>query len=492
MTGIRNEIRFLLNDAPIAITDAGASRTLLDFLRLERRLTGTKEGCAEGDCGACTVLVGRLVDAAPVYETVNACIRFIGSLDGCHVVTVEHLKGRDGSLHPVQQALVDHHGSQCGFCTPGIVMSLYDLWTRNPAPGDDDIEQALQGNLCRCTGYAPILRAARAASAGSGAFRNRLAAERREVAARLEALADGNRVECGPEGDRIIVPADVDDLAEVLLAHPGATIVAGSTDVGLWVTKLMRGISPAVFIGNIAALQAIEVSDGLIRIGAGVSYSRFTEVIAARLPQMREFWLRIGGTQIRNMGTIGGNLANGSPIGDTPPPLIALGATIRLRRGAERRSLRLEDFFIDYGRQDRRPGEFVEGVDIPLPRADDRFAVYKISKRRDEDISTVSAGLRVRLDGAGTVTDAVIAFGGMAATPKRARRAEKALVGNAFSSAAIEAAVEALGGDFRPISDWRASAEYRMQVAGNLMRRFWLENGNGGTRETARLAGTVR
>ncbi|MEZ5812760.1 MAG: xanthine dehydrogenase small subunit [Rhizobiaceae bacterium] len=481
----RNEIRFLLNDEPVSVRSAGASDTLLDYLRLERRLRGTKEGCAEGDCGACTVLVGRLLGGELVYETVNACIRFVGSLDGCHVVTVEHLRGTDGALHPVQQAMVDHHGSQCGFCTPGFVMSLYGLWMGNPSPDDHAVEKALQGNLCRCTGYAPIVRAARAAGKIGLPGDDPLVREREAVTAKLKELADGNRVECGPDENRIIVPASADDLAAVLEEHPQATIVAGSTDVGLWVTKFMREISPAVFIGHLAELQEISVGDGTIAIGAGVTYTQAFDTISKHIPQLSGFWERIGGEQVRNMGTIGGNVANGSPIGDTPPPLIALGATVTLRRGGKRRTLPLEKFFIAYGKQDRETGDFVERIDVPLPGAGDRFAAYKISKRRDEDISSVCVAIRVRLSDDGTVSEAAICFGGMAATPKRAGNAEKALVGKALDDQSIADAVTALESDFQPISDMRASAEYRMLTAKNLLRRFVMEQ-NGAAGATIR------
>ncbi|MEX0346230.1 MAG: xanthine dehydrogenase small subunit [Rhizobiaceae bacterium] len=475
MAVVRNEIRFLLNDNVVSVGDAGASDTLLDYLRLDRLLRGTKEGCAEGDCGACTVLVGRLLDGELVYESVNACIRFMGSLDGCHVVTIENMRGADGGLHPVQQAMVDHHGSQCGFCTPGFVMSLYGLWMTNPNPDRPAIEKALQGNLCRCTGYAPIVRAAQAAGGLGSPKDDPLVAERAAVKAKLEELNDGSRVECGPADNRILVPGSTDDLADILAQHPDATIVAGSTDVGLWVTKFMREISPAVFIANLAELQDITVADGTISLGAGVTYTQAFETIAEHIPQLAGYWDRIAGEQVRNMGTIGGNVANGSPIGDTPPPLIALGATVTLRKGGERRTLPMEKFFIAYGKQDREPGDFVESIDIPLPDASDRFATYKISKRRDEDISSVAAGIRVRVGDDGKISEAVICYGGMAATPKRAENAENALVGRSLDEESIEAAMSALEQDFQPISDMRATAEYRMMTAKNLLRRFLLE-----------------
>ena len=471
---IRSSVRFLLNDELIELSAVEPDATLLDFLRLDRKMRGTKEGCAEGDCGACTVLAGRLLNGDLVYETVNSCIRFTASLDGCHVVTIEALAGKDGGLHPVQQAMADLHGSQCGFCTPGIVMSLYGLWLQSPDPSTGEIEKTLQGNLCRCTGYAPIIRAAKTASK-SDRMRDALVAERVEIRHKLAALADGQRVEIGSGNKGLVIPASVDDLAVVLSEQPDAVIVAGSTDVGLWVNKHMRDISPAVFIGNLPELQKISEEKDCLTIGAGVTYSQAYPFIAKNFPQMVELWDRIGGEQVRNMGTIGGNVANGSPIGDTPPALIALGATVVLRKGAARRRVLLENFFIAYGKQDREKGDFVESIEIPYLPENDRLAVYKVSKRFDEDITSVCGAFRISLDGAGNVARVCLAYGGMAATPKRARQVEAALAGKPWSEESVERAIVAFPEDFTPLSDMRASAGYRMRIAQNLLRRFWLE-----------------
>jgi xanthine dehydrogenase small subunit len=475
LTAIRNEIRFLLNDREERLAAVRSSDTLLDHLRLTRRLRGTKEGCAEGDCGACTVLVGRRSGEGLVYEPVNACIRLMGSLDLCHVVTVEHLAGSDGALHPVQQALVDLHGSQCGFCTPGIVMSLYGLWMRRPEPDRAAVEEALQGNLCRCTGYEPIVSAAMAAGRYGSPQADRLALERGRVLARLATMDDGARVEIVEGDDRLVVPASVDDLAEVLATLERPTVVAGSTDVGLWITKFMRDISPAVFISHLEELRQVRVAPEGVTIGAGVSYDEFQTVLDAEFPHLSDYWRRIGGWQVRAMGTVGGNIANGSPIGDTPPALIAMGATVTLRKGAERRTLPLEAFFLAYGKQDRAEAEFVEEIFVPRPPQGSWNAAYKITKRRDEDISAVACGIQVIVED-GIVRLARIAFGGMAATPKRAARAEAALVGQPWTAQTIAQAQAALAEDFTPIGDWRASAEYRATVARNLLRRFFLES----------------
>ncbi|MDX0719158.1 xanthine dehydrogenase small subunit [Sinorhizobium medicae] len=474
-TEIRNTIRFLLNDRSVELADVSPVQTLLDFLRIDRNLRGTKEGCAEGDCGACTVLVGRLHDGKLKYESVNACIRFVASLDGCHVVTVEALAQPNGPLHPVQQAMVDTHASQCGFCTPGFVMSLYGLWMANAKPSIQQIEKALQGNLCRCTGYAAIIRAAEAIASVGELGKDPLIMEREEITRQLKALRDGRRVEIGGEDECVVLPASLDDFAVVLEANPKATIVAGSTDVGLWVTKFMRDIAPVVHLSHLEELRRISIDASGLTLAAGVSYTEAYPAIVRHFPQLGELWDRIGGEQVRNMGTVGGNIANGSPIGDTPPALIALGASVTLRKGANRRTLPLEAFFLEYGKQDREPGEFVESVRIPFLDETHRFAVYKISKRFDEDISAVCGAFRVKLDGDGRVADVTIAFGGMAGTPKRARNVEAALKGAQWNDAAVEAGVAAFERDFAPLTDWRASSEYRMLVARNLLRRFHLE-----------------
>ncbi|KKB12244.1 FAD-binding molybdopterin dehydrogenase [Devosia geojensis] len=471
---LRDHTRFFLNDAYVELADVPARRTVLEWIRQDLALCGTKEGCAEGDCGACTVLVGRIDPAGDlVYRSVNACITFVASLDGAHLVTVEGISS-DAELHPVQQSMVDNHASQCGFCTPGIVMSLYADWLDNPMPSVADVERNLQGNLCRCTGYQPILRAAQSIADYGDAADERLNTGRAAMRDKLLALRDRDRVVTGTGASLAILPRGADDLAEVLLEMPEATIVSGATDIGVWVTKFLREPSVMVFLSHVDDLDGIIVEGDSLVIGARTSYSSAEAAITRHLPQLSELWSRIGGRQVRNAGTIGGNIANGSPIGDTPPPLIALGATLTLRRGGERRQVPLEDFFIDYGRQDRLPGEFIESVTVPLPQAGEHFAAYKVSKRLDEDISSVLGAFRLRLED-GLVSDIAIAYGGMAGTPKRARQMEAVLIAKPWTRATVDSAAQALPFDFSPLSDWRASSEYRMIAAQNLLVRFWAE-----------------
>ena len=486
---MRETLRFLLGDELREVRDVDPTLTVLDWLRLEERRTGTKEGCAEGDCGACTVVVGRLDGDALRYEAVNACIRFLPTLDGCQLLTVEHLKGPDGTLHPVQQAMVECHGSQCGFCTPGFVMSMLALYLNEDRPPPERIDDALAGNLCRCTGYAPIVAAAQRMYELGDRTTDRFAVAASQVAERLRGLQDEETVRVGHAGRRFYAPANEGQLADLLLVEPDATIVAGATDVGLWVTKFQRVLPSVVYTGRVAELRRLRETDTALEIGAGVTYTEAAEAIARLYPDFGELIRRIGAVQVRNVGTIGGNVANGSPIGDSPPALIAAGATLVLRRGIERRTMPLEDFFLAYGKQDRQPGEFVEKIVLPKPSPGSYFRAYKVSKRFDQDISAVCGAFLVEVEGS-RVTRARLAYGGMAATPKRASAAEAALVGQPWSEASVRRAMQALAQDFTPLTDWRASAEYRRTIAANLLLKLYVETTDGAS--PTRLVGDGR
>ena len=488
-------IRFFHRGDVVEVDNIAPTRTVLEWLREDARCTGTKEGCNEGDCGACTVVIGEIAgagDAAAVrglnLRSVNACIRLLPTLDGKALFSVEdlqaiqhaaqppvdgapHAQPGDG-LHPVQQAMVECHGSQCGFCTPGFVMSLWSIYEHHHARGSRPTRQQLadelSGNLCRCTGYRPIL------DAGERMFELPPAElDTAPVVAALEGMRGAAPLRLDAAGARFESPRTLDDLAAARLERPKATLLSGSTDIGLWVTKLFRDLPDLIYVGDVDAMKRIEVDAGAVRIGAGASLEDAWRVLARHWPSLLDVWLRFASVPIRNAGTMGGNVANGSPIGDCPPVLMALAASVELRRGSRVRSLPLADFYVDYMKNRLEPGEFVQALQVPLNAAA-QVRAYKMSKRFDCDISAVCAGLAIELDG-DQVRAARFAFGGMAATVRHAARAEAAVLGQAWSEETLQAAQRALAADFKPLTDMRASAAYRVQVSQNLLRRFWLE-----------------
>ena len=462
----RNSLQFQRRGRSVRIGEFSPRTTLLDWLRLQERSIGTKEGCAEGDCGACAVVVVRERDGRLVYEPVNSCITLLGQLDGAELITVEDLAD-EGVLHPVQEAMARDHGSQCGFCTPGIVMSLFAHYHEcNGATTRDKINDALVGNLCRCTGYRPIVDAALEVCNGADDQFTRNAAMRWRAIAALNDKAD---LFVGDERAFFAAPASEQSLAQLYAQHPDATIVAGATDVGLWITKKLTPIERIVHVGRVAELSAIEETANGYALGAIVSLARAADVLGSIDPDTAEVLRRFGSIQVRACGTVGGNIANGSPIGDLAPMLIALGASAELRQGDKIRQLPLENFFLDYGKQDRAPVEFVRRLLVPKLPQSTHFCAYKITKRFDEDISAVLAAFCLKVD-AGRISEARVAFGGMAGIPKRAKAIEEKLRGLSLNDThGWQSAAEAVSKDFTPLTDLRASAAYRSRVGGNLV-----------------------
>ncbi|CAM3598175.1 xanthine dehydrogenase small subunit [Rahnella bruchi] len=452
-------IQFLMNGR-IQTVNLPADTTVLQYLRRDAGRCGTKEGCASGDCGACTVVLAEPEGDALNYRTVNACLTFMPALQGKQLITVEDLK-HHGELHHVQQAMVDNHASQCGFCTPGFVMSLFALEKQQQAFSVAHTRHALSGNLCRCTGYRPIMDAAKAICEAPQP--DQFDGDTRQTLEKLKTISATGQ------------PVTIDELADRYLTEPDSRLVAGGTDLALEVTQRYQSIPKLISLSHIPELKAITLTGQVIHIGAAASLSACLPVLHGEFPEFAELLERFASQQIRNQGTFGGNIANASPIGDGGPVLLALGATLLLRRGAEQRELPLDQFFLGYRKTALQQGEFIEQILIPRHTSTARqLRIYKVSKRLEDDISAVCAALHIEVQN-GVVIHARVAFGGMAEVAKRASGCEAQLLGQPWQTATVERACQALEVDFTPISDFRASREYRMQVAKNLLRRCHIE-----------------
>ncbi len=478
----KKSIKFILNEREVELSNFSPNLTLLDFMRLDRGMIGTKEGCNEGDCGACSVLIGKIKNGKIEYMSANSCICFVGTLNGTHIITIEYLQKINPPLHPIQKAIIDYHGSQCGFCTPGIIMSLYGLFLQNPKPSEENIKIALQGNLCRCTGYAPIIRAAISLSQNDALSDDRLKNHQSEIIKKLQIINSEKTIiihnkEEESEEEEFIIPANLDDFAKIYLQKPHATILAGGTDIGVWVNVELKKLTPLIYIGHLNELKLLQKNSDNIIFGSIFSYTELNKYIKQYFPDLTDYWLQIGSAQIRNMGTIGGNIANGSPIADLAPVLIGLNASLILRKGNKRRKIRVEDFYLSHNKQDLSAGEFIENIIIPLLKKNEHISFYKISKRKYEDISTISAALKIEIS-KGKIINSIFAFGGMAAIPKRAKKAEKILLNQPICEDIFIKSAKQLEKDFTPISDVRASKQYRMRIAQNLIRKFYLELNN--------------
>jgi xanthine dehydrogenase small subunit len=520
---MRSSVHFLLNGAPVSVSELDPHTTVLQFLRDQRGLVGTKEGCAEGDCGACTVVIAELGESGRVeVKPINACIRLLPTIDGNALFTVEALSNANTNapLHPVQAAMVEAHASQCGFCTPGFVMSLFALFKNEVAPSRERVCEAIAGNLCRCTGYRPIVDAGMQATAACFAQQNwakheinsnlensdksttrptktadikerwtttwlHLQGRSDAVSSSEQALIDAIRalpsnasneaLHYNANGHRFFAPRTVEDFTSLVSANPNAWVLAGGTDVGLWITKALQTNATIIYSGEVAALRRIDETETALEIGAAASLDDAFHAMNRLYPELAHVWTRFASWPIRSSGTLGGNVANGSPIGDSMPALIALDAKVVLRKGNLQRTIPLEALYIDYKKQSREAGEWIEKIVVAKRTQGLQLGFYKNSKRNEQDISAVCAAIALTLD-RGVVQSARLGYGGMAGIPKRATNAENALVGKAWSETNVRSAMQAMQRDFTPMSDMRASAEYRMQIARNLLLRFWFES----------------
>jgi len=462
-------IRFLLNGEPVEVRDPDPSATLLDWLRGPAGLHATKEGCREGDCGACTVVLARPRAGRLEFLPVNSCLVLLASVDARLVITAEGL-AEGGKLHAVQQAMVDHHGSQCGFCTPGMVMSLFAFQHSKDGPGK--VHEALGGNLCRCTGYRPIVDAARVCGEAPD---DRWTRDEVALVAALEKLRRAEMIEVGRDGRVFVLPTTLPEVLKAVAERPAAWVTAGGTDVSLRITKLNQVPDAVILTDRVEALRTIGETDEALTIGAAVTYAEALPALDRLAPDFGKLVRRIGSRQIRALGTLAGNIGNASPIGDSTPPLLALGASLLLASVEGEREVPLDDFFVGYRKTLLRPGEIITAIRIPRPAPGSRLFCHKVAKRFEEDISTVSAAFSLTIEG-GRVTAARIAHGGMAATPKRARAMEGALIGRPWNGETVDAAARTIDADLTPMSDFRGSADYRRSVAANLLRRVYIQS----------------
>ena len=465
-------IRFVRRGEVVSVSNVPPTRTLLELLREDLACTGTKEGCGEGDCGACTVVLGEAAGGEVQYRAINSCIRLAHSIDGMALWTVEDLAAQDGALHPAQQAMVDKHGSQCGFCTPGFVMSMFGMYQNHVCKGEaitrELAQEELSGNLCRCTGYRPILEAAQA-MAGLPP----VVVDEKALLQKLKQLAQAT---LGLEADLAYKsPRTLAGLLQARAKHPEAQLVAGCTDVGLWVTKMHQQFGQVLDVTKVQELRQIEDYPHHIAIGAAVTLADAYAALVKDRPQLHNFAARFAGLPVRNSGTLGGNVANGSPIGDSMPLLIALNANVVLMSVRGHRELPLEKLYTGYRQNVMAPDEVLAWIKVPKAQPKEAMKVYKISKRYDDDISAVCLAINLRIEG-GQVVSASIGAGGVAATPVRATKTEAALTGQSWTQATVQHAIATLRAEFSPISDMRASAAYRSQVLGNLLQRYWLES----------------
>ena len=466
---ISTTIKFVWKNKILEVNNPDPNETLLNFIRLKLKRTGTKEGCAEGGCGACTIVLAEENKNKLIYKAINSCIAFVPTLHGKQLILVEDLLDKNGSLHPVQKAMVDYHGSQCGFCTPGFVMSLFAMYKKNKSYNHDVISDSISGNLCRCTGYRPIIDAAK--SLNNKKINDKFEIYKKKTINLLKKI-QSNTISIN-NGKKYYAPKNISELKEILNKNPNSNLLSGGTDLSLTVTKERKNLDSLIYLGGIKELNYIKKNNSFIEIGANTPLINVEEYIKKYYLDFNKILKRYGSVQIRNVATIAGNIATASPIGDTLPLLLSLDALITIENNKTKKIVKLKDFFVSYRKTKLKKKEFISSIKIPIyPK--NIFKAYKISKRFDDDISSVCASFNFEIKNK-KIKSVKIAFGGMSAIPKRAKYCEKTLKNKEFSNKILDKAKESLLRDFAPISDMRASKEYRIEIAKNLLTKFFAE-----------------
>ena len=467
---ISNVVSFILEDRIIEIKNPDPNETLLNYIRIKLKKTGTKEGCAEGGCGACTVVLGELKDNKIIYKAVNSCITFLPALQGKQLIVVENLSSKDGLLHPVQQALVDYHGSQCGFCTPGFVMSLFSIYKKNSKFRDDEIKDSIAGNLCRCTGYKPIIKAAKSLKNKN---KNDHFSKNQKNTINLLKKINNKSIKIYKNDKIYFAPRYIQEVKKILKKNININFLSGGTDLSLRVTKERKDINSIIYMNSIREMNYIKNNGKYIEVGASTSLIDLEHYMKNYYPDFTKILKRYGSPQIRNVGTVAGNIATASPIGDCLPLLLSLNAEVVLQDLKKTTTLFLDSFFVSYRKTKLKKGQFIRLIKIPLLEKN-VFKAYKISKRFDDDISSICAAFNLEIE-KNKIENVRIAYGGMAEIPKRAIFCEKVLSKSLINEETISKAKQALEKDFKPISDMRASGLYRIEVAKNLLEKCCVE-----------------
>ena len=467
---ISNTISFVHKDQIIKIKNPDPNETLLNYIRTKLKKIGTKEGCAEGGCGACTVVIGELKNNEIHYKAINSCITFLPTLQGKQIIIIEDLISKDGSLHPVQQAMVKYHGSQCGFCTPGFVMALFSMFKKYSKFNNQIIKESIAGNLCRCTGYAPIIKAANSLKNKNKV--DHFSKNKKNVIKLLKKI-NNRSIIIFKKDKKYFAPRYIQELKKILKKNSNVNFLSGGTDLSLNITKERKEISSIIYLNSIKELNYIKNNNKYIDIGASTPLIDFEFYIKKYYPDFEKILKRYGSPQIRNVGTIAGNIATASPIGDCLPLLLSLNSQIVLQDFKKIKILFINDFFINYRKTKLKEGQFIHSIRIPLFEKN-TFKAYKVSKRFDDDISSVCAAFNLQIF-KNKIENVRIAYGGMAVIPKRANNCEKILLNSLITEETIIKAKEALEIDFKPISDVRASGAYRIEVAKNLLEKCFAE-----------------